>query len=666
MTHFLLLMTGCLQNPSTDTAPHFGPAAEAGATDQDGDRYAAGEDCDDGDASIHPGQPEVCDGRDDNCNGLADEGYPDSDQDGTADCVDREECDGLDNDGDGEVDEGYPDSDQDGAADCTDGESCDGLDNDGDGLIDEGFDQDGDGIPPCGATPDCDDTDPDTHPGADERTDDTDNDCDGLIDEDRYAWGDLVLTEIMVNPRATTDPSGEWLEITNVTDEVRYLNGLQLSAGETTHTVAAAPALPIVPGEILVLSASPDPLQNGGLTTVYAYSGLSLSNEGGRLEVTADGLLIDAASWGVTSGGRSLTLDPLGWDAGANDDPLWWCASTTPWEPESPSADAGSPGAVNELCPAFDHDGDGYTGADGDCDDAEDTIHPGASEVWYDGVDQDCDGESDQDADGDGVGADSGDCDDDDAAVFPGNPERCDGIDNDCDGAVDEESVDGAWWFADADGDGHGDADAQAWACEAPSGYSALSDDCDDGDRSSSPSALEVCDNGVDNDCDGAAQYCDESPYSIGGDSWDWSARNYYRGNIYLAESDEELLRFEMLLDLPTGGCDLTFMVFSAASLTGTWDQEWAETRWSGQDGWVSSPGIELEVAEGTYYSLGVGWTCSATYYADYGSFIGDDGGVGGFSGNHYDNAYAVAKGYSPSSIGSGSFAYAQVVYVAE
>jgi len=60
-----------------------------------------------------------------------------------------ESCDGLDNDGDGAVDEGSPDTDGDGTADCLDSEECDGLDNDGDGEIDEGFDADSDGVADC-------------------------------------------------------------------------------------------------------------------------------------------------------------------------------------------------------------------------------------------------------------------------------------------------------------------------------------------------------------------------------------------------------------------------------------------------------------------------------------------------------------------------------------
>jgi hypothetical protein len=61
--------------------------------------------------------PELCNGIDDNGNGWIDEGYPDTDADGTADCVDVEECDGIDNDGDGEIDEDF-DTDGDGTADC--------------------------------------------------------------------------------------------------------------------------------------------------------------------------------------------------------------------------------------------------------------------------------------------------------------------------------------------------------------------------------------------------------------------------------------------------------------------------------------------------------------------------------------------------------------------
>ncbi len=71
-----------------------------------------------------------------------------------------------------------------------------------------------------------------------------------------------------------------------------------------------------------------------------------------------------------------------------------------------------------------DADNDGVTVEDGDCDDNDDTVYPGANDDTVDGVDQNCDGFDGIDADGDGIAsAESGgtDCDDDDASV--GEPE---------------------------------------------------------------------------------------------------------------------------------------------------------------------------------------------------------------------------------------------------
>jgi MYXO-CTERM domain-containing protein len=95
--------------------------------------------------------------------------------------------------------------------------------------------------------------------------------------------------------------------------------------------------------------------------------------------------------------------------------------------------------------PAFadgeDHDNDGYSVEEGDCDDQDATVHPNADE-GCDGLDTDCDGvipAEELDGDGDGVSLCAGDCDDAVATTFPGAPELCNGVDDDCDLTVDED-----------------------------------------------------------------------------------------------------------------------------------------------------------------------------------------------------------------------------------
>jgi cell division septation protein DedD len=128
-----------------------------------------------------------------------------------------------------------------------------------------------------------------------------------------------------------------------------------------------------------------------------------------------------------------------------------------------------------------DEDEDGFSDCEGDCDDTNSAVYPGATEVC-DGLDNDCDGVVDEiDRDGDGWSACNGDCDDANPAVYPGAPEVCDGLDNDCDGLVPPEEIDG-------DGDG----------------WSACKGDCDDANPAVYPGAAEVLCNGIDDDCDAA------------------------------------------------------------------------------------------------------------------------------------------------------------------
>ena len=78
------------------------------------------------------------------------------------------------------------------------------------------------------------------------------------------------------------------------------------------------------------------------------------------------------------------------------------------------------------LAELTDDDGDGFNDDEDDCDDTDDAIHPGADEVPYDGIDNDCSEGDDDDLDGDGyasivVGGD--DCDDGDDTTHLGAAE---------------------------------------------------------------------------------------------------------------------------------------------------------------------------------------------------------------------------------------------------
>jgi len=515
-----------------------------------------GGDCDDADPLSWPGATEICDGADNDCDGEVDDSpddiwYADADGDGfgnpefwvnscdpggawvgnSDDCDDlsaqvypdaSELCDGLDNDCDGEVDEDlsgiwHADSDGDGYGDAA--TSIDGCEL-GDGWVVD--------------STDCDDGDGAVHPGAAEYCNGHDDDCDGLVDD------------------ADPDTSDQ---------QTWYLDGDGDGFGLDSSTAIAC----FAPSNYAAVGGD----CNDGDSTINPDG----SEVCGGGDEDCDGLIDDddpdATGW------TTWYLDADGDGHGAAHASVEACAQPAGYAAAALDCDdsnvAISP-AATELCNGLDDDCDGtvdeadaldastwFADADldgygdlasttaacdqptgfltdsSDCDDHDDDIHPGATELC-DGIDNDCDGSSDEDdaadastwyadVDGDGYGdpsttsaactqpggyqGDGTDCDDGDSAVNPGAVEICDGLDNDCDGVTDEpDAVDASGWYSDVDGDGYGDPGSTTAACSQPSGYVGDGTDCNDGDASIHPGGTEVCD-GVDNDCDGTADESD-------------------------------------------------------------------------------------------------------------------------------------------------------------
>ncbi|MCB0522557.1 MAG: T9SS type A sorting domain-containing protein [Saprospiraceae bacterium] len=166
-----------------------------------------------------------------------------------------------------------------------------------------------------------------------------------------------------------------------------------------------------------------------------------------------------------------------------------------------------------------------YVANNGDCNDNNSLIHPGATEICN-GQDDNCNEQADEgleliayypDADGDSFGDINAtpvyscnpvpnavwnnlDCNDGNFSINPAATEVCDGVDNNCNGGIDEGL--GSTWYADSDGDGFGDPLVSQTNCSQPPGFVPNDYDCDDANGAVNPAATEVC-NGIDDNCNG-------------------------------------------------------------------------------------------------------------------------------------------------------------------
>lgn len=164
---------------------------------------------------------------------------------------------------------------------------------------------------------------------------------------------------------------------------------------------------------------------------------------------------------------------------------LLGCAEESIDEPSPSPLVSPTPLVTPTPTPCPDGDVDGSCDVQ-DCAPTDASVHPGAVDIPYDGIDQDCSGADRVDVDGDGVAGGPGgaDCNDNDPSVSPMAVEDCgNGVDNDCDGTVDNLPA-----CSNQDYDGDGLTEAQG--------------DCDDLNPDKYPGNSETFD-GMDNDCDG-------------------------------------------------------------------------------------------------------------------------------------------------------------------
>ncbi|MEE2751650.1 MAG: putative metal-binding motif-containing protein [Myxococcota bacterium] len=166
----------------------------------------------------------------------------------------------------------------------------------------------------------------------------------------------------------------------------------------------------------------------------------------------------------------------------------------------------GCPAPLEEAEVEGDAPGECVNGADDDLDGLYDCDDPdcwNAPDCKDDEEDTDTDSDDTADIDGDGFSAAQGDCDDRDADINPNAEEVCNNKDDDCDGERDNDPIDGNTYFQDGDGDGYGSANNAIEACDRPNGYVLEDGDCNDNNSLIHPGATETSWNGTDEDCDG-------------------------------------------------------------------------------------------------------------------------------------------------------------------
>ena len=162
--------------------------------------------------------------------------------------------------------------------------------------------------------------------------------------------GDVIFTEIMQNPAAVADGSGEYFEIYNTTNSTIDLEGWVIKDDATASEAHTITNLTIAANGYAVLGNNADSSTNGGYTNDHQYNGIYLGNSTDGLILECSGTIIDQVIWdnGTTfpdPTGKSMELKTNKYTSTDNDDGANWYEATTTFG----DGDFGSPGAQNSL-----------------------------------------------------------------------------------------------------------------------------------------------------------------------------------------------------------------------------------------------------------------------------------------------------------------------------
>jgi alpha-tubulin suppressor-like RCC1 family protein len=520
--------------------------------------YAANpEDCNDGAPAIHPGNADVCDGLDNDCNGAVDDDiiamptfFLDGDDDGFGnpsvafvacqppssgtwvtnpfDCADDNTL--IQPGGQEVCDPSNRDEDCDGFADDFDSSASPATfrtfrpDSDFDGFGDDHAadilkcDPDFDEVPTLG---DCDDTNAAVKPGAfDVPADDLDANCDGAekcyCNRDGDAYGDG--TTLVERPYSPADVTHVCAPPASPPSFVASSCGaadanVALQAGDCDDTNPATgdtPTLWFYDGD-------------GDLEGTPSVSQLQCSRPGP--DWTPVGTDCDDSNTDINrTHGAQEVCDAANKDEdcdGLVDDADTSVVAATKgtWYTDGDGDRYGSSSTVQRCDPTPTE-----AAATGDCNDADARVNPAAIEIVADNIDGDCDGRETCycNKDGDALGISSSLVSKGITTPPPaGNvcspppmppvspAATCSAatvaiVAGDCNDSNKNSLTEASFQFFDADNDGFGDPNVYIFSCYVPPGaWVTNPDDCDDDDNTIRPTASEVCDF-VDNNCDGA------------------------------------------------------------------------------------------------------------------------------------------------------------------